>query len=536
MPAPTNISAATATNVSGLLPYTINQNVHDAGTTYTVWYTYTPDYTGVLGVWGFGALSGYTPQTSVFDNGGVDIYGGISGYPQRPIQVPVVSGQQIWFRFLTTNSTVSPAVLSGLIQPFTPTVTPAGSLFINDASSATYLATLLSGTTGAPLNYVLDFPGGEHMAQLANGVILVEDLDELNLKVYSAVPSPIATVAISQVVSLSSNRLDLFYVGHSAASSTPGLVQTVTAAGVIGATTWDVGPGMSSLAPARDNSILYYAEGTAAAPIKRWDLVGNAGLSDLAAGVADHTIRELFVLADGTVLAIYRDTSPVSSFFVRQFSAAGAILVTYTAQFTDSTGSDPHLAIALDDPASFWVWFKVAGAKSRFVNITTASGTIVSTGEWVHFSSGLSDETTTATPSVYFGHSESCTFVVTTEQPTPNYTTDVLIPRRLRRATHLSTEQLWNFYHAFQLDLETGVGLTTGQGSDPQIMLRYSDDGGHTWSSELWVSAGALGNYAHRAIWRRLGRSRDRIFEIVYSEPTKLALVNAYLDVSGGTS
>ncbi|MCH8919217.1 MAG: hypothetical protein IIA23_00715, partial [Chloroflexi bacterium] len=34
------------------------------------------------------------------------------------------------------------------------------------------------------------------------------------------------------------------------------------------------------------------------------------------------------------------------------------------------------------------------------------------------------------------------------------------------------------FMDLFELDVESGVGLTTGQGSDPQVMLRWSDDGG----------------------------------------------------------
>ena len=68
------------------------------------------------------------------------------------------------------------------------------------------------------------------------------------------------------------------------------------------------------------------------------------------------------------------------------------------------------------------------------------------------------------------------------------------------------------FHHRFQLTLESGVGLVSGQGSDPQIMLRYSNDNGHTWSDELWGSAGLytggggnLGEFARRYIQRRLG-------------------------------
>ena len=96
----------------------------------------------------------------------------------------------------------------------------------------------------------------------------------------------------------------------------------------------------------------------------------------------------------------------------------------------------------------------------------------------------------------------------------------------LKRTTH----------HMLQLDCETGVGLNSGQGSTPQVMLRFSDDGGHTWSNERWVSMGAIGTYAARAIWRRLGMTtelRDRVYEVSGTDPVKLVIIGAELAVSG---
>lgn len=120
------------------------------------------------------------------------------------------------------------------------------------------------------------------------------------------------------------------------------------------------------------------------------------------------------------------------------------------------------------------------------------------------------------------------------EEPIVPLPTIVWPMRRLRRSPHLSADGLWAFYQRFQLDLEAGVGLIDGQGEDPQLMLRWSDDGGHTWSDEHWTTAGRLGAYAQRAIWRRLGRSRDRIFEVTISDPVKVAWIGAWLDVESG--
>jgi hypothetical protein len=329
----------------------------------------------------------------------------------------------------------------------------------------------------------------------------------------------------------------LFYLGHGSASSTPGLVETVTAAGAIGATTWTLSSSPVAIAPTRDDAILYFADGTSGAAVERWDLVDDVGLSDLAAGVTGYLVREIFVLADGSILVIY-DESAGTDVYVVRYSAAGATLNTYSTQFDASTGSDTHLAFANDDPDTFWAWIKITGGQSRFMQIDTSDGTILASFDAYHFTSGLYDGAVSATPAVRFGHSESCTFVITLGSvvPVPSTTTYVRTPRRLRRAPHLSKENTRLFYSQFQLDLEPGLGLVTGQGSDPLIMLRWSDDGGHTWSNIRTVSAGKMGKFGHRAIWRRLGQGRDRIFEVTVSDPIRWNLIAAWLMMEGGNS
>lgn len=84
------------------------------------------------------------------------------------------------------------------------------------------------------------------------------------------------------------------------------------------------------------------------------------------------------------------------------------------------------------------------------------------------------------------------------------------------------------------VDFETGVGLATGQGSDPRVMLRYSKDGGHSWSAEVWRSIGAIGRYLTRVYWNRLGRARDWVFEISGSDAVKIVIMNAGLNIKVG--
>jgi hypothetical protein len=77
------------------------------------------------------------------------------------------------------------------------------------------------------------------------------------------------------------------------------------------------------------------------------------------------------------------------------------------------------------------------------------------------------------------------------------------------------------------LDVETGVGISTGQGSDPRIMLQVSKDGGHTFGAELWAALGRLGEYVTRVVWRRLGRGRDFVFRFRVADPVKVVLIGA---------
>lgn len=107
---------------------------------------------------------------------------------------------------------------------------------------------------------------------------------------------------------------------------------------------------------------------------------------------------------------------------------------------------------------------------------------------------------------------------------------------RIRTAPHVTKELKRIGHYSFQLDIEAGVGLTTGQGSDPQAMLQWSDDGGHSWSNEHWTTIGARGKTKTRAIWRRLGSSRDRVYKVSITDPVKVTMLGADLVVEEGAS
>jgi len=111
---------------------------------------------------------------------------------------------------------------------------------------------------------------------------------------------------------------------------------------------------------------------------------------------------------------------------------------------------------------------------------------------------------------------------------------------RVRRAPHITTEKQWAFHSQLQVNIEAGVGpqppLKDGNGNPraPQLMLRWSDDGGHRWSDMLACGFGQAGETNARAIWRRLGKSRDRIYEVSCSDPVPARIVDAYLEANPG--
>ena len=154
-----------------------------------------------------------------------------------------------------------------------------------------------------------------------------------------------------------------------------------------------------------------------------------------------------------------------------------------------------------------------------------------------------------------------------------NYTDNGQNIRRLRRTPHLVTDFQREYFEELQIHFQPGVGiqnpnavipsaapvnqspfyiynnqnytillgqnliignLTDTSGVSPQAMLRWSNDGGSTWSNEHWVSIGKEGKYKNRAIWRRLGQARDRVFEVVVTDAVKCVIVSANLKASVG--
>lgn len=88
------------------------------------------------------------------------------------------------------------------------------------------------------------------------------------------------------------------------------------------------------------------------------------------------------------------------------------------------------------------------------------------------------------------------------------------------------------FNNTLELVGESGVGLNSGTGSDPQILMSWSDNGGRSFDSSIWRSFGLIGEYEFRTVWNRLGRvARERMYKFEVSDPVKWVFMKVEVDI-----
>jgi hypothetical protein len=412
MPAPTNISAATATDL-GTLPASVSQNVHDAGTTYTVWYKYTPATSQMIGVFGFGDLVTYRPTVTVFTGTGSTAVG--IAVQNRPVQVYVNGGFTYWFRFVSNGGNPSPAVLLIEAEAFTPEAIPAGAILVNDDTDGGpgAIVSSVDGDDYHVYDYISPFPAGESGDVLrSTGRVLMEDQTG-DLERYDVNLTTLGSVAVAMSGSTdlirANQALDQWFVGIPTVAS----IQIVNADGTLGSLHTLPTTGLTAITASNDGSIIYNAGqgGSVSAPIKRW-LTGSSVMdTDLVAGVSGYKVTSMLTLEDDSIVALYsEDASPHDTYAVR-YSAAGATVQTYSITSAASSLA-PRLTHAMDLD-SFWVWFHDTSTpgESTFREYAIG-GTLLRSVNHIDYSNGSYQGSETATPISRFGVSPSCPFVV----------------------------------------------------------------------------------------------------------------------------
>ena len=106
---------------------------------------------------------------------------------------------------------------------------------------------------------------------------------------------------------------------------------------------------------------------------------------------------------------------------------------------------------------------------------------------------------------------------------------------RVRRTPTVINEKERVYHAEITVDFAAGNGPQpplidgNGQPRQPQAMQRWSDDQGNNWSNQHTAGTGMAGAYGTRVIFRRLGQSRQRVYELSVSDPVRWAIVDAYL-------
>lgn len=208
-------------------------------------------------------------------------------------------------------------------------------------------------------------------------------------------------------------------------------------------------------------------------------------------------------------------STPAISYQISTYSTiSDAFAITY--------GDEGHLFYALTFPTEGVTWVYDA-----------------LTGAW-HERSSYADDSHTRWRANCYAHCYGKHFVgdftngYIYELDSDKYTEDGTTITRTRTTQHIEVDKRIFSVYNLTIDFERGVGLQTGQGSDPQYMLSVSKDGGNTYGNELWRSPGKVGVYDERAIWTRLGRARTMTFKLKVTDPVKAVVLDAQANIEVG--
>ena len=111
------------------------------------------------------------------------------------------------------------------------------------------------------------------------------------------------------------------------------------------------------------------------------------------------------------------------------------------------------------------------------------------------------------------------------------YTDDGEMITRKRIGTVMARDGRDFTVDSFEIELGRGTALLSGQGSDPQLMFRYSDNGGLRWSRRSLLSLGTRGDGSRRAILNKLGQMSAFTPEISITDPVEAIVIAAYAEV-----
>lgn len=535
-----NIPAA---DVQGAPDGTLYASTCDSTQHHALWFKYTTGSSDIMlavGIQGAESGDAYKPRLSVWTGtppsvtqhkvlsatGGLlnnlcaNMATAVSRSDIWYLSFPVSASTTYYFQVTDANSTTVTTDLNilGVAAPVLTAAKPGDYLIINDAGP--FPSAVVDQTTGQLLGYV-SLGVGEEGDALQSGQMAFQDTSANagvgGMQIVSRDLTPIATINTNPSTVLTSATV--FYLITFTGDTAH--VQLVKPDGTLGALI-DVPNVGAALLVSPDSSTFYYVDNVTFTLVKRWDLVNNVAMTDFA-GSYDGGSEPTYSFISGvtnTVVIVYVGVDKI----MRQFTSAGTLLRTDTLtiatfnRLIGDLGSDTFQTWnGSTDFHRYGIW----DPNTELVGVNTIGAQSSNGGPQNHA----------------YAISTSCPLLVIPSaapiaQPMPQVGTRQTVPIKwVRRTSQMSDELLWLFFSEFQLMFQPGVGQANDPGANPQIGLRWSNDGGNTWSNQRWVSAGLQGQYGTRAIWRMLGRGRNRVWELTSTDPVVWAIVDAFATV-----
>lgn len=400
MAPPSNTTSATAIVIPSLPYINVQTGIHDAGTTYTVWYKYIgqlgDDVCG-LSFRGDGVI--YFPDADLFIDNDVTQLGTVAA--RLMDQIPIIPGRTYFFRIRPNAGNPTPATLTVNLVKSPDAAVFGGSIFIRGASIlSSFVSAGYTGLAGGYINpatgeiytFKSEFSVGEsgdYMPGSGELLFVDEFISPFNLmKVYTPTLQLIASVPFPNLSGIPRVRTSRehreFYIGMSGGGTNWAKYKTMDALGNITSQVEFTGLlGMQAIANSADNLHVYSdvgAPSSIGAPLVRWVKASSSFTTDLFPGQASHTLEDILVMKDGTVLAMFHQAS-IDSIIVKKISPTfptGTLLGTWTAPADNYSFVSPRMGYANDDSISFWVFLhSLTNGMSRFMQIRVSDLTTI---------------------------------------------------------------------------------------------------------------------------------------------------------------
>lgn len=426
MPAPTNISFATAEEITSF-PADISAVADFGGVTYDLYYKFTmPIGYTVVGAWAFGDLVTYQPTLRPYDSTETQILS-IAAL-NKPAQFPATSGELYYLKVSTNVGNPTPANLTLNVQLAPNSAYVAGDILVGNADLGNPAIVYNPASDYNVRKFIVDFiisNAGSAADNLSNGSVLInQDADKTikyldsNLAVQMST-SYAANGSASDVAIRGNRTVNKYYFVKDV---NPVIINIVSSLGVVSGTTYTLTGNNTcqALCVNNDETILYFARAGQNVAVKRWDLSLDIAMSDFISGIASTFVSDILVLSSGKILVCLPSLIN-QTVEVRRYASDGTLELTYdlTAQI-GSNAAVARLAYDASDDTHFWIWGHVSsggGYLSRFLKILVSDGTIVSNTLGAEFADGVYDYTATATPVARFGNHNCCPFLIFTSTP-----------------------------------------------------------------------------------------------------------------------